>query len=69
MADPVKIAAQLTPAQRKAVQGKTRWLSFAQAIEWPMCGLVTRMAETPHKWEATALGLAVRRELERERQS
>jgi hypothetical protein len=58
MSDAEAIADKLTKAQRKAVLGKTRWLTHRQSLEWPMCGTVCR---GPHNtWQATNLGLRVR---------
>jgi len=57
------IAAKLTDAQRRAATGKTRWLTHARSLEWPMCGTVERMPGFPHSWQATPLGLAVRSHL------
>lgn len=53
----------LSETERRAILGKTRWLSYEQALEWPLCGTIERMADTPHKWQATPLGLAVRARL------
>lgn len=64
MTDPERIAAGLSEAQRRAVCGKVRWMSTAEAFEWPLVGTVRRMREAPHKWEATPFGLAVRKVLE-----
>lgn len=58
------IARGLSAEERRAVMGKTRWLSYAQALAWPMIGTVERMKETPHKWQATDLGLRLRQHLE-----
>jgi hypothetical protein len=64
VSDAAKIVAGLTEAQRNAVLGKTRWLRTGEAFEWPFGGTVRRMSCTPHKWEATPLGIEVRKLLE-----
>ncbi len=59
-----EIAEGLDLDQRKAIMtGKTRWLTYEQALEWPMCGTVERCLNVVNgrqRPSATPLGLAVR---------